>query len=203
MADGLTSQVDNDEIALRLMEGEKAGMRMLVEAHGPRVVAFLRKNHAVVAEDAFQDAVANVIRSMETFDDSKGSLAAWFVGIANNAARDLHRREEKHRHDGFNDDVEPVAAWGAPDEDDGEEAYNPTTLDKERKVIYEILGSLPPLQYKILMRDAEHPSGKADAAELADEFGSTAGSIRANRSKGWSAVDDELKRRGLPQRRKE
>ena len=203
MADGPTISVDDDEIALLLMDRDQEGVRLLLRAHGPRVLGFLKKYFPAQAEDALQEALKKVLISIDTFNDSKGKLGAWFLTIAHNAARDLVRSEKKHRH--LDDDA--LAEVAAPDSEpvDSDEAsneYNPRALDEDRAVLLEILDTLTDMQRTILLRDAAHRDGKVPAAILADELGSTVGSIRANRAKTWRAVDEQLKKRGLPPRRK-
>lgn len=203
MADGPTISVDDDEIALFLMDRDQEGVRLLLQVHGPRVLGFLRKYFPAQAEDALQEALKKVLISIDTFDDSKGKLGAWFLTIAHNAARDLVRGEVKHRH--LDDDA--LAEVAAPDHGRGDsgradDEYNPRALDAERSILLEILDTLTNMQRTILLRDAAHPDGKAPAALLADELDSTVGSIRANRAKAWRAVDEQLVKRGLPPRRK-
>lgn len=203
MADGHTTSVDDDDIALLLMERDKDGVRLLLQSHGPRVVGFLRKYFLAHADDALQEALKKVLNSIDTFDDTKGKLGAWFLTVARNAALDLIRGEKKHDHLAYDDvgDIEAPACQS----DGGSaqvEPYDPLVLDKDRALLTEILESLPPMQRQILMRDAAHRDGLVPASELADELESTAGSIRANRAKAWKAVDEQLRKRGLPPRRK-
>ena len=201
MVDGLTTSVDDDEIALLLMERDREGVRLLARVHGPRVLGFLRKNFAPYAGDAFQEALRKVLTSIDTFDDKCGKLGAWFLTIARNAALDIIRGEEKHEHLGY-DAAWEVAAQTSACSDDDEAEYDPAALDQDRGVLMEILNRLPPLQREILLRDAAHRDGKVPAIQLADELNSTVVSIRANRAKAWKAIDDQLNKRGLPQRRK-
>ena len=202
MAEEPATQIDDDEIALRLMERDGEGMRLLLQVHGPMVLGFLRKYHPHVADDAFQEATTKVWQSVETFDDARGSLGSWFLAIARNAALDLRRHEGRRAHKSLDamEGFDPV--WDCDGDDTGsDEEVSPTRLDAMRAVLLEILDTLSPLQQRIVMRDAEHPTGKAEAADLADEFGSTANSIRGNRSKAWKTIGEELAKRGFPARR--
>lgn len=203
MADGPTTAVDDDYIALLLMERDKEGVRLLLQAHGPKVLGFLRKYFPAHADDALQEALKKVLTSIDTFDDTKGKLGAWFLTVAQNAARDLVRGEKKHTHVGYDDAGDVAApAWEVDGSSQKEEPYDPRVLDKDRELLTEILDSLSPMQREILMRDAAHRDGLVPASQLADELLSTAGSVRANRAKAWKAVDGQLQKRGLPPRRK-
>lgn len=203
MADGPATSVDDDEIALRLMERDKEGVRLLLQTHGPRVSGFLNKYFPAHADDALQEALKKVLISIDKFDESKGTLGAWFLTVAKNAALDLIRGEDRHRHVGY-DAVGDIVAreCDGEDTDDESEDYDPQQLDQERAVLMEILDTLSPMQREILLRDAAHRDGAVPAALLADELGSTAGSVRANRAKAWKAVDEQLRKRRLPPMRK-
>lgn len=202
MADRTTS-VDDDEIALLLMVGDKEGVRLLAREHGPPVLGFLKKHFPLQAEDAFQEALRKVLTSIDTFDDKRGKLGAWFLAVAHNAARDLVRGERKHRHVSYDQAGEvaaPMVDGAGSDAESGE--YDPQTLDEDRNVLMGLLNGLPQLQREILLRDAAHRDGRVPAALLADDLQSTVGSIRANRAKAWKAIDDQLRKQGLPPRRK-
>jgi len=203
MADEPATSVDDVYIALLLMERDREGVRMLAQAHGPRVLGFLRKYFAAQAEDALQEALKKVLTLIDTFDDTKGNVGAWFLTIARNAALDLIDREKKHQHVDYDDAggiADPV--WAVDESEEDDEPYDPRALDKDRELLSEILGTLSPMQRQILVRDAAHRDGLVPAADLADELESTANSVRANRAKAWKAVAEQLTKRGLPPRRK-
>lgn len=203
MADGPATSIDDDHIALLLMERDREGVRLLAQAHGPRVLGFLRKYFPAHADDALQEALKKVLTLIDTFDDTKGKVGAWFLTIARNAALDLIRREQKHQHVDYHDAGGVAESmWAVDEAEEDDQPYDPRFLDKDRELLTEILGTLSPMQREILLRDTAHRDGLVPASVLADELESTANSIRANRAKAWKAVDDQLTMRGLPPRRK-
>src|SRR5215831_2623190 len=83
--------VDDIDIALMMMDRDPEGVRWLLKKYGGNVKAGLwRKFHQVLADpeinEALNVAAFKAFRVAYTYDESKGSLRAWFYKIAHYAA---------------------------------------------------------------------------------------------------------------------
>jgi RNA polymerase sigma factor (sigma-70 family) len=95
------AQVDDDNLALRMMEGDEDALRAAIKAYGPKVKGFLRKQFGDQLDQSerdyvFQQSLINFWEKIRTYDTDKGSLRGWWIRIARNAAID-HIRGEKRR----------------------------------------------------------------------------------------------------------
>src|SRR5262245_31588772 len=85
-----------------MMDGDPEGARWLLMKYGGKAKAGLRcEFHQVLADpeinEALNVATLNAFRAAPQYDESKGSLRAWFYKIAHNAAIDILRGEKQHK----------------------------------------------------------------------------------------------------------
>lgn len=184
------------------MLGEEDAFREFIREHGPRVRGHLDcvcGNRTDLAEDAFNIALANVWKNAGTYDESKGPLGPWFLRIATNALKSLHRKENRHSHDELTDDS-PIKRKRVSDNTDTDPKRvkeRETARQKKQAAARQVINNLPPRQRDIMWKDAAHPNGQVPVADLAAEFGTSEGAIKTARSKARATVKKEMIRLGF------
>jgi len=88
---GMTIARD-EELVLRIQEGDTQSFDMLVKSYLPRTYKKVRKLVPIEdAEDVTQDIFLNLVRSIENFQ-GRSAFATWFNRIIANRVADYHRR---------------------------------------------------------------------------------------------------------------
>jgi len=101
-------QMDDEELALRMMEGDESALVLALKSYGPKVRGFLRRQFGDQIDDSerdfvFQRALVKFWRKISTYDTRKGSLRGWWIRIAHNTAIDHIRGEKKYKAEELND----------------------------------------------------------------------------------------------------
>jgi len=187
--DQVAEEVSDDEIAVRILDEEELGLRQLLAKYGGGVKSFLQWKFGGQLDDEDRTDLLHRValrawKYMGSFDDKKGSLGAWLVGIAQNEALDFLQRERlpvgELEHD-------PPA-----DDDD-------TDLDPERRKLFEdldqVLEELPPMQ-RLVAKEDLRSGGEADGPSLAKKLGKTANAVRVARSKARKTIAEKLQALG-------
>ena len=96
------AQVDDEDLALQMMEGDQDALRAAIKAYGPKVKGYLRKQFGDQLDQSerdyvFQQSLINFWERIRTYDTNKGSLRGWWIRIARNAAIDHIRGEKRHK----------------------------------------------------------------------------------------------------------
>lgn len=198
MADDVSTQLDDTDIAIRMMEGDEDALRLFLRRNLPKVKSYLtRKCGHVLSEEeidgAINDAAAKMWHSIDTYDESKGTLRAWFSRIAQNKAIDAVRREAPYveSREDLNENDPKFAT--DPRKNGGDEPREDTQMERDFREI--TMKKLTPLERRVMDADLL-AGGSADLDWLADRLGSTRGSVTAARCKGQKKVRDEMWRRG-------
>lgn len=77
--------------------GDEAALRAAYDAHGPLIYSFCRRSLSEDrAKDVTQEVFVSAWRARGRFDSSKGSLAAWLMGITKHRLIDNIRAEQRH-----------------------------------------------------------------------------------------------------------
>jgi len=187
--DEKAAEVADDDIALRMMEREELGLRLLLHKYGGKVKSFLRWKYGGQLdrddrEDLLYQAAFRAWKYIDSFDDAKGSLGAWFIGIAQNVAIDFLAKERL-----------PVEGL----EHDPPTQADETEMDPERRRLFEdldrVIEQLPRMQQLVAKEDLRS-GGEADGPALAKKLGTSANAVRVNRSKGRATIAEKLKKLG-------
>ena len=115
MANGRQGQIDDAALVPRLVEGSEAALETLYDRYASAVFATAYRLTADrgTAEEVVQDVFLALWNRVESFDPSKGSLAAWLHAIARN--RSIDRLRAAGRRPDF-------IALGSPGGTDGDPA---------------------------------------------------------------------------------
>lgn len=183
---------DGITIAL-LRAGDAGGLERLLGDHGATVRGrlchqFGRLLDDSEIDDAMELATIRVWRSATRFDETLGTLRAWFAVIARNCA--LRMLAEPHRSLlVFLGDAD-VAVEARSDAE-------PTRPDRQRLLrdLAKCLSRLPLLQRAVLCADLE-AGAVVPAHELASRFATSPNSIYVSRRKGRRALRAALVWRG-------
>jgi RNA polymerase sigma-70 factor (ECF subfamily) len=137
----MSRQQEDKELIARIATRDKSAMRQLYNAHHDALFAFLRSRGAdpQAASDAIQDAMLDVWRIAERYNDS-ASVKTWIYTIARNKMIDTRR---KNRHLQLSDEM-PEEADSAP---------NPEVLTiaaNDASRVRACLGSLKPALQTIM-----------------------------------------------------
>jgi RNA polymerase sigma-70 factor (ECF subfamily) len=159
----------------RLKQGDETALRAVIQLLGPRVAGGLKKRHPTLhaedIEDVLSDASLRLWVSRGQFDPARGSLASWFFIIADNAARDLLRKEARRA------ELTADLDWTAvPDR--AECGAGPDTTLPWEGTLAAILGALPKVDHLILTAYAQAGGEGPWAAGLVSDTGLSAGAIR-------------------------
>jgi RNA polymerase sigma factor (sigma-70 family) len=191
---------DDEAIALALMYGEEDGLRQLLDLHGGKVIALLRKKFIPVLtqediEEVFNDAVHKVFKFINQYDVQKGTLCSWFYRIAANTAVDLYRKENKHQHEYIDHEVVNIVDENWQPDCLREKPMQNQKATRRQKEIFGIIETLPELQKNIIKADVVC-RGPASASDLAKKYGSSKSSIYTSRNKAIETIRREMAKLG-------
>ena len=191
MADGST--ISDSDIVLMMAMKDQEGLRLLVERYGGRLKAFLFKRFRSVLQEgelaeALNVTLHNAWRFAEGYTEGRGMLASWCIRIAQNAAKDILKREMRYREKNL--EYDPTYDPADPrDEDEavpGEESDDPRV-----EYLRQAIQKLPALQKAIVEADLA-AGGLADAGRLAEIHGTSKNSIYVSRTKAHETLKRQV-----------
>lgn len=189
----MTDENDDEELALRMMDGDKEGLREVLRRHLEPIREVLEGKYGTTVQQSDLDGAVNgaimkLWQKAGQFDKRRGSLGAWLYTMAECAVIDVFRREKRHRRRA------PVL----PDDYDVAEVCEeePPELTKaeqqQLKDLDQIIESkLPPLQKAIIKADLI-VDGTADSGSLAEVNNTSKNSIYVSRNKAHEIIRREM-----------
>jgi len=123
---------DDMRLVARIRAGDQTAMAELYDRYGKVVYAVALRvlQDTGAAEDVLQDIFLQLWRNPDSFDASRGTLAAWLAVIARHRAIDRLRKRRPEV------DVEECVIAGGPDLSD--EAERSLVIEKVRSVLAEM-----------------------------------------------------------------
>lgn len=142
------TEAEDRELVLRVRRGDEDAFRGLFGRYAPTAKALavrvVRQSH--LAEEVVQEAFLALWRHPEGYDDARGSVRSWLMGMIHHRAVDLVRREEAHRRR-----AEATAREGVQGEQDhADRVVERLDLPAERRRVRAALDELPPEQRTVL-----------------------------------------------------
>ena len=141
-------ETDDRDLLRRVRAGDEAAFRGLFRRYGPSAVALARRvaRQPFLAEEVVQEAFLAVWRSPEGYEESRGSVRSWLMGMVHHRAVDAVRREEAQRRR-----AEDVAGTTIGEvEDPAEQVIEEVDLPQERRAVRAALGELPEEQRQVI-----------------------------------------------------
>ena len=183
------AEVTDEELALRLQDGDESAFEELVRRHQGRVyaVAYRMTSNHDDALDVAQEALLKAYRKIGAWKPT-GSFVAWLLRLTTNQAIDHTRRRKRHRHERLDEAFQPES---------GESADGLVSDSTARDVrggeidarIQKALGVLSPAQKTVFV--LRHYEGLA-LAEIAPVLGCTVGSVKVHLFRALRKLQAEL-----------
>ena len=142
------SEVPDLDLVLRIGKGDQEAFRGLFGRYAPAANALalrvVRQSH--LAEEIVQEAFMALWKHPDGYDQQRGTVKSWLMGMVHHRAVDLVRREEAHRRRA--EQSIPDALETEPDPADVvvEEMGAP----QDRAAVRAALGDLPPEQRQVI-----------------------------------------------------
>jgi RNA polymerase sigma factor (sigma-70 family) len=196
----VTEQLDDVELALRMMDGDEGALSQVIRHYGPKVMGGLRaKFGGTVEEDILEDAMHRaaftVWRKADKYDDSKASLGGFFYACAWREVINILREGENATLvslDALKEDLPDRQATMADTEQIEELSSD---KQKRNEDLLEIIEGLPGNQRAIMKADLA-AGCNADNAYLAKALGSSKNSVYVSRNKAYEKIRQEMRKRG-------
>ena len=144
----LTEPRDRD-LVTRIATGDEEAFRGLFRRYAPTAIALARRivRQPFLAEEIVQEAFLAVWRDPKGYDEGRGSVKSWLMGMVHHRAVDLVRREESQRRRAEDPRlIEPAAAT----EDVAETVVEQVGMPEEQRAVREALGELPQEQQQVI-----------------------------------------------------
>ncbi len=164
-----------DELAAlagKLASGEPDALAAILRSIGPKIAAGLMRRHPHLSPEDIEDILSvasqRLWESRTQYDAARGSLAAWFFVIADNAAKDVVKKEARRLERPAELEYFPMPQPTTTEEagDDGQQG------------LHAILSALPALDHRIIWAFAEAGGTGPWAADLSRELGIRPGTLR-------------------------
>jgi RNA polymerase sigma factor (sigma-70 family) len=159
-------------LAARLAGGEADALAGILRLVGPKIAAGLMRRHPVLGPEDIEDILSiasqRLWESRTQYDAARGSLAAWFFIIADNAAKDFVKKEARRQEKPAELAYLPMPQPATPEESENDACQG----------LRDILVALPALDHRIISAYAEAGGSGPWAADLSRELGMRPGTLR-------------------------
>ena len=182
----VTEDGDRD-LMVRLRRGDEDAFRSLFGRYAPSAKALaqrvVRRSH--LAEEIVQEAFTAVWRDPGAYDQERGSVRSWLMGMVHHRAVDLVRREESQRRRA------EAAIPEVQDEhvDHADEVVRQLGLPEERRLVRGALDLLPAEQRAVL--EMMYFEGLSQS-QIADRTGAPLGTVKSRTLLGMRRMRDAL-----------
>jgi len=202
----------NDDLTLKLWDGDESAKGELLIACGGRVeVAIKRAFPALSAEDA-EDVVGEAIRRFwiwrDKFNPTKAKLFTMLYKFADQVGVEYRTGRLKWQQAQIMErgvDAEFFQRVAAPEPAEEPSDDSGTKPSAVQRALAECFGALSDLQKDILQRFADARGYEIDAATVGKDLGDKhkggvpipGGTIRTNRSRAWESLDACMKKKNF------
>lgn len=162
------------ELVQRIGRGDEDAFRGLFGRYAPSAMALARRvaRQPFLAEEIVQEAFLAVWRNPSGYDQQRGSVRAWLMGMVHHRAVDAVRREESQRRRVEESMVsDPVVS-----PDPADDVADQIDLPEERKAVREALDALPNEQRQVI--DLMYFGGLSQSA-ISDQLGLPLGTVKS------------------------
>ena len=147
MAVDLTEQRDRD-LVRRIERGDEEAFRNLFRRYAPTAMSLARRvaRQPFIAEEIVQEAFLAVWRNPAGYDQGRGSVKSWLMGMVHHRAVDAVRREESQRRRAEDAQATDVVVI----EDPAESVVQELGVPEERRAVRAALDELPAEQRQVI-----------------------------------------------------
>ena len=136
------------DLIRRVRARDQEAFRGLFRRYAPTAralaIRIVRQPH--LAEEIVQEAFLALWTGPEGYDEGRGSVRSWLMGMVHHRAVDLVRREEAHRRRA----EAAIAEIPAPDPDPADRVAEDVDLPAERDAVRAALAGLPDEQRRVI-----------------------------------------------------
>ena len=175
------------DLMSRLRGGDEDAFRRLFHRYAPSATVLalrvVRRSH--LAEEIVQEAFMAVWRDPDAYDDERGSVKSWLMGMVHHRAVDLVRREEAHRRR-----AEAAIPQAMEEQaDHADEVVQQLGLPEERRIVRAALADLPSEQRDVLERMY---FGGLSQSQIAEQTGIPLGTVKSRTLLGMRRMREAL-----------
>jgi len=138
------------ELVLGIRRRDEEAFRRLFGRYAPSATSLamrvVRQSH--LAEEIVQEAFMALWRNPAAYDDTRGSVKSWLMGMVHHRAVDMVRREESHRRRAEKTAHQAMELGS----DHADEVVEQLGLPEERRRVRAALDELPEAQREVLER---------------------------------------------------
>ena len=183
----LTESRDRDLVS-RIARGDEEAFRGLFRRYAPTATALARRivRQTFLAEEIVQEAFLAVWRDPNGYDERRGSVKSWLMGMVHHRAVDLVRREESQRRR-----AEDARAADAviESQDVAEVVVEELGVPEERRAVRAALGGLPAEQQQVI--ELMYFGGKSQS-QIAESLGLPLGTVKSRTLLGMRRLKTAL-----------
>ena len=162
------------ELVLGIRRGDEEAFRGLFGRYAPSAKAIalrvVRQSH--LAEEIVQEAFLALWRNPDGYDEQRGSVKSWLMGVVHHLAVDLVRREESQRRRA----ERTVSQIVEIQSDHADEVVDQIGLPEERRRVRAALAELPQEQRGVL--EMMYFDGKSQS-QIAEATGLPLGTVKS------------------------
>jgi RNA polymerase sigma-70 factor, ECF subfamily len=142
------SEARDRELVQRIGRGDEEAFRRLFGRYAPTAMALARRvaRQPFLAEEIVQEAFLAVWRNPSGYDQQRGSVRAWLMGMVHHRAVDAVRREESQRRRA----EESIVSDPVVSPDPADDVADRIDLPEERKAVLAALQALPEEQRQVI-----------------------------------------------------
>jgi RNA polymerase sigma factor (sigma-70 family) len=142
------SEARDRELIARIARGDEEAFRGLFRRYAPtaRALASRVVRQSNLTEEIVQEAFLALWKNPQGYDQQRGSVKSWLMGMVHHRAVDLVRREEAHRRRAEAAIPEAVT----PDPDPADQVAEEVDLPGERMAVRAALDGLSPEQRQVI-----------------------------------------------------
>jgi len=142
------SDARDRDLVQRIRRRDGEAFRGLFGRYAPSAMAIARRvvRQPFLAEEIVQEAFLAVWRNPEGYDQARGSVRAWLMGMVHHRAVDLVRREESQRRRAEESQLTETTVV----EDPAAQVVDEIGLPEEREAVRGALAELPPEQRQVI-----------------------------------------------------
>jgi RNA polymerase sigma factor (sigma-70 family) len=135
------------DLVRRVALGDEGAFRALFRRYGPVAMSLARRvvRQPFLAEEIVQEAFLAVWRNPDGYDDERGSVRSWLMGLVHHRAVDTVRREESQRRR-----AQEAGAESGVADDPAEAVVEELGAPEERRAVRAALDALPPEQRQVI-----------------------------------------------------